>query len=364
MKTNYKIALLLLSLSPISLLAAAGRTADGCTYKVINGQYLTDCSQRADEIKVRAPAPEEASETVVTTEASRPVPTSYDEVPVREKTTSNELRSTPSAPAIMPVPVSQPQNYNQEKTPREKAITAAVVKNSDVDLDDIGDNIDFGFGDQIYFGAMAGSTSFKDSPSGSTLGLSLGVGSNIDRNFSVELGYSYAKQGLNLGLASRKGGAINPYPVGSGVYSPNDASLSSNLLSLDFQWNFLGIANSFRPFFGFGLGWKSSTLQEIRSSQNMYSFSPNNAPVEEASLKQNSFGAIFSGGLKYRVNRNFLVVGSYRYFAPFARSAVAINNPNQYFSYNPAQGSSLGLGDAALAGSAQQQLMGGVQFLF
>ena len=44
---KHTLSVFLLASLIASAAHAAGRTADGCTYRVVNGQYLTDCSGNA-----------------------------------------------------------------------------------------------------------------------------------------------------------------------------------------------------------------------------------------------------------------------------------------------------------------------------
>ena len=81
------LATFLVTLFPLAALAAStsGRTADGCSYRVINGQYLTDCAKAKDTVAQVAAAPAEDS-TV----------TNYGAVPVR----SNPDANAPSVQVI------------------------------------------------------------------------------------------------------------------------------------------------------------------------------------------------------------------------------------------------------------------------
>lgn len=80
------------------------------------------------------------------------------------------------------------------------------------------------FLDKTWVGATLGASNMKESNSGSTVGVGLNIGTNIDDTFGVELGWGYAKQNLRMGLASR-GANVDANAGLTGMAPDSDASL-------------------------------------------------------------------------------------------------------------------------------------------
>jgi outer membrane protein W len=316
----------LFAIAALPLLAQAeglnGRTADGCTYKVINGQYLTSCP-------TSRPA---AAQDLAQTAAAAPV-TDYSAVPVRQ----NSQAPAPALqqPALQEVPFTAPPSHRG----RIQAIAAEDREEA------ARDRLRARLIDKTYVGGLIGSNSMKAASAGGGMGLGVNLGTNIDENLGVEFAYAYAKQDLNLGLASR---ALTPSPNAS--LGGSDSSLSSHLFSAELQAHLTDPVKRLRPYLGLGLGWKTSTLEENA-----------NSPLTGAangSLHQNIFGGLGTAGTKLRLSQAFQLGLAFRYFFPIARQAASLEQPQG------ASGTDLTKADSALTGSAQSQLLGGVQYLF
>ncbi len=307
---KYVLSLLLLSATPA--LATSGKTADGCTYRVINGQYLTSCDSKSDTVKQASAAPQ----TV----------TNYGAVP---------MRNNPAAPAPSIQPIS---TMNVQVPSQSTLLEAKEERREEREMDKAVD--------LTYVGAQLGSTSIKNANSSTGGGVTLGT--NLDDHFGVELGYNYTKQGLQLGLNSRGG---------PGAYTPvrgNDASLRSHLISGEAQAYLTDALKRLRPYAGLGLGWKSSTLEE-----NSYGYGGGSM----GSLNQTSLGAIGSLGAKFRVGQSIQLGLMLSYFLPFSRQDARLEQASSPYGY-AAPMSRLVREDDALTGAGQSQIQGGVQYLF
>jgi opacity protein-like surface antigen len=296
--------------------ATSGRTADGCTYRIINGQYLTSC----DEPKA-APA------------ASAPVEApvlSYESVPMRANTLASPPPPTASTAVAPPAQDSIAEEVYETRRPKER--------NKLVDT--------------TYVGAQVGSTSISKAGSGTGVGVM--VGSFFDDHFGFELGYSYTKQNLALGLESRGAGPVN-------TYSPNDAVLKAHLISGEVQGYLTDTFNQLRPYLGLGLGFKSSSLNETPRGNRYggeWGISSGAAASSGSSLTQSSLGGLGSAGAKFRIGRAFQLGFSFRYFFPLARQESRLEQP--LYSEN----ARLTKADDALTGASQYQLLGGLQYAF
>lgn len=349
--------LLLLSgltlLFSLSALAAdsSGRTADGCTYKVINGQYLTSCPKRGEALAAR---------DSVHTVAAAPAPvTSYDSIPIHR----NYAASSPSLP---------PQQPSVSYAP---AVSSIERDNAVSDFDAREDlhraHLHAKLVDQTYVGVQLGASNMKESNAGSATGFGLELGTNVDDTFGFEFGYSYSKQDLSLGLASRSSAdpgttsasAIN---TGDGSVNPSssttaatgaDSTLSSNLLRGEVLAHLTDSVKRLRPYVGAGLGWRTATLQENASS-SIYGNS-----LAGGSLHQTSLGGIASAGTKLRVAKSVSLSFAFDYFLPIARQDARLEQPVASTN-GTASTSKLSSTDNVLTGSSQYQILGGVQYAF
>jgi opacity protein-like surface antigen len=298
--------------------ALSGKTADGCSYKVINGQYLTTCAPKASDKVIQVAA------------AQAPV-TSYDSVP---------MRMNPEAP-IPSVQVAAPQTMAVSlSTPAQSAMLESSIENRQ-------EEHHHDFQDSVYVGALVGSTSIKEA--GSSTGLGLTLGTDLDEYFGLELGYNYTKQGMNLGLDSRGTDLGDTYP------SRDDANLQSHLISGTVQGYLTEMGRKLRPYLGLGLGWKSSSLTEKNLGYAGES--------SGGTLSQSAFGGIAGAGAKLRVGKRFQVGLSFNYFFPLARQESRLrSNPSPY---NDGYGQTrLTKADDELTGSAQALWQGGLEYSF
>ena len=355
--------LLLLSLVlPLSAHAVSGRTADGCTYRIINGQYLTSCPKDKEVAKARTPAPIEAP-TVAAPIAPEAV-ANYGDVPMRQNPnapvpsveilppSSEVIVNKPAAPSIMNVGITTPSRvqvrgeYAIEETRaahrRDERMNRAL--------------------DKINVGISGGSTTISASGN-SGLGLGATIATPLDEYFAVELGYSFARQDLNLGLNQRDTEKASISNFAPGPYNANDSRLQSHLVSLEAQGYFTNALRRFRPYLGAGVGFKSSTLDE-KTNYNPYTGT--GELIYPGSLSQTSFGGIGEAGAKVRVGKDVSLGFSFRYYFPFTRQAANLEQAplNLYGSDGAPSDTRLSRSDDKLTGSSQYQLMGGVQYAF
>lgn len=320
-------ALLLATLFPLAATAApSGRTADGCTYRVINGQYLTDCKAK-DTVAQADAAP--ARDTTVT---------SYDSVPVRSNPDANAPSVQVVEPATMNVRIAPPA---QNALIKEEVEIEKAEKHHDHDP----------IFNTAYVGVGIGSTSLGNAASSTGFGLSLGT--PLSDYFNIELGYSYTSQGMSLGLASRGTPASGPSLL------QEDSSLRSNLITAEMQGYLTDVYTRFRPYLGLGFGWKMSSLRESTSIATASGYSASSGSI----LSQTTLGGVVSAGTKLGLSRDFGLTFSFRYYFPFATQLPTLQagSTNPYMAPTPPR---LTLEDAALTGSGQTQLQGGVQYSF
>ncbi|MGZ6286829.1 MAG: outer membrane beta-barrel protein [Bdellovibrionota bacterium] len=349
---------LALTTSLSSAFAASGKTADGCSYQIVNGQYLTTCAKTkatsSDQVASAAAAPQAAPQ------AAAPAPTSYDSVPMRYE---------PSAPHPSVTQTSlQPETMNvQIATPQNKLVGQ---KDDREDRDDFSNN-NWERGrsrqhqeliDSTYVGAFLGASTMSSVSAGSALGVGLNVGTNIDDNFGFELGYSYSSQDLNLNLDSRA--SADPLATSTAGYAhQNDATLRSHLFSGEFQGHFTDSFKRLRPYLGAGLGWKASSVEENTISN---SYGP--AATSGGTLSQNTLGGIASAGVKFRISNAFNFGAAFKYFMPILHQNSKLEQPQSNYSgygvYPTAAETRLTKADDALTGSGQYQILGGLQYLF
>lgn len=288
-----------------------GKTADGCSYRIINGQYLTSCDQ-----KTEPPTPQAAP---------APVVTSYDAVPVRQSF---------AAPQPVSAPVSEP-------APAATQSSAIVVPQST--YQDRRQEQRDQYVDATYVGGAIGSSTITESNAGSSTGFGVALGTNLDDFLGIELGYAYTNQDLNLGLAAR-GGA----PQAAGT---SDASLRSHLISAEIQGHLTDVFKRLRPYAGLGLAWKSSTLEED-AQPAFYPYSVQS--TKGGSIQQTSLGAIASAGTKFRLTQTLQLGVAFRYFLPLSRQNPTLGSA----------GTRLTQADSRLTGSSQHQFSGGLFYAF
>jgi outer membrane protein W len=333
----------------------SGKTADGCTYKIINGQYLTSCPSKTarpssdkGNAYTASPAPAPRSGGAATNQQPGPV-TDYASVPVYTKPGS----TAPSLP---------PQQPNQGGTHFGGPTSSIEKENSVADVDgiDMGrrERLKSKLLDETYVGLEIGASNMKESNAGSSTGFGLTVGTQIDDIFGVELGYSYAKQDLNMGLASRGSAAPAQTTGGAGfgtVAPSTDSALSSNLFTGELQAHLTDPVKRLRPYVGAGLGWRSATLAENIDQNN---------GLSGGELHQNALGGLASAGTTLRITKQINLGFAFRYFFPLIRPDARLEQPLQLSSNQTSTQSQLTGDDSLLTGSSQYQVLGGVQYSF
>ncbi len=327
----------------------SGKTADGCSYKIINGQYLTSCPGKG------ASEPTPVAQDTVIVNSGRPVG-SYGDVPMRR----NSAAAAPSMqqPRIMEArPASAPVSSITSSIEAEGQGGSAIE-------DERRERLKNKLLDKTYVGAILGASNMKSSNSGSAVGMGLNLGTNIDDHFGVELGWSYAKQNLRLGLASR-GGNVDQSANPS---SSNDAALTSHLFTGELQAHLTDPLKRLRPYLGAGIGWRTAKLSETPQAP-VNSDVPNYGATGGGSLHQSAFGGLVSAGSKLRLSKSFNLGFAFRYFFPLLRQSAKIEQPSSP-SYPGDNGENqngetkLSKGDDALTGSSQYQVVGGLQYAF
>lgn len=324
---NATILLSTLFLSSPAFAEVSGKTADGCSYRVINGQYLTSCEKK-EAARAQDQITQVSAATAPVTQA--PV-TSYDSVPVRYNSAAPQpsVVSTPTQPAITNITLSQPNQQAPQVSYRERR---EEQRDEMVDA--------------TYVGGALGSTTISASNAGSATSIGLNLGTNLDDYLGVEIGYSFSKQDTNLGLVNR--GASSPQPA-----KTTDSDLRSHLLSAEVQMHLTDTFKRLRPFAGLGVGWKNSTLEEDSQPTNLF-----NQSSGGGSISQTSIGAVASAGTKFRLTKTWQLGLAFRYFVPLSRQTANLKE------VSGSTGSKLNTADAKLTGSSQHQFSGGLLYSF
>lgn len=311
-----------------------GTTANGCSYQVINGEYRYNCPTNA-----KTPI-----EPIATTPA--PAPTATPQV--------QNIQTT--APQIMPVAIEAPQDQSQRVLGENSRRVHTIESENTFEAKPNNSKAD-----SLYASAAIGSNTMTQASSNSTA-FGIGLGTDLDDFLGLEIGYSYSKQDMQMGLANRPGPAVPSNPYGSST----DSYLSSHLISAEVQYHLTELGHRLRPFVGGGLAWRSSTLAEDLSYQNSYQNNyaygntATSAMNQNGQLNQKSLGALASLGAKLRISDTVQIVGSFRYFLPLSRQdAVITSDANRSNS-----GTHLLANDKDLTGSSQYQLLAGVQLFF
>lgn len=324
----------------------SGKTADGCSYKIINGQYLTSCPGK----QTAEPSPVLAQNEAANVNGGRPIG-SYGDVPVRRNSAAN----APSYIQAQPRPMAAPVPSITSSIEEESYSSGTSVS------DDRRERLKNKLLDKTYFGLLLGASNMKNSNTGSAFGFGLNLGTNIDDHFGVEVGYTYAKQNLRLGLASR-GSNVDQ---GTPGLTKSDSELSSNLLTGEFQAHLTDPLKRLRPYLGAGLGWRSSTLSESKTAANEIQGTPASGG---GSLHQSALGGLATAGTKLRLSKAFHLGFAFRYFFPLLRQDARLEQPVSVASggeegQTPNE-TKLGKGDDVLTGSSQYQVLGGVSYVF
>lgn len=322
-----KILLAILALFPITAKALTGRTADGCTYKVINGQYFTNCDAKKSAEKSATVPASELNNGDIKAEATATAPSSYGEVPMRGNGAPTHTIAVPAPKTYSSV---EPE---QEKAPviREDYTTERKRK---VDT----------LQDSAYVGVHMGS--FSQGDAGSSTGFGINLGTPVDSHYGFELGYGYTSTGIQLGNAGS--GTTTNYS------SRSDASLKSHLFTGELHAYLTDTLARFRPYVGAGLGYKSSTLKEKQSADEF-------GITRMGSLSQTSIGLLGSGGLRFRVADTFQIAAGIKYFLPVSRSDARLETGRGEYGNTPTK---LSAADDTFTGSGMFQILGGIQYHF
>jgi hypothetical protein len=335
-----------------------GRTADGCTYKVINGQYLTSCPKRGEALAAR---------DSVHTVAAAPQPvTNYDSIPVHHNYAAAAPQLPPQQPSV---------SYGVSSIERDNGVASDYDARDDIKRERLHAKLV----DQTYVGLQIGASNVKESNAGSATGFGLEIGTNVDDTFGFEFGYSYSKQNLNLNLSSRDSndpfassalatsdGSVNSTSSivnsqgstnGTVAATGSDSTLSTNLFRGEVLAHLTDSVKRLRPYVGAGLGWRTATLQE-NSSSSIYGSS-----LAGGSLHQNVLGGIASAGTKLRIAKSVSLSFAFDYYLPISRASARLEQPVTAMN-ETASSSRLTSSDSILTGSSQYQILGGVQYAF
>lgn len=329
--------LFLLLISPAS--SFAGQTSNGCSYKVINGEYHYDCKN--------APAP------------AAPAPAPATPIP-SQRVTDTPITSYSAAPMAAPseraVPSANIPTMNISIAPPVQNQTINTTESSSSSANTSQQNYRDEFLDATYVGVMVGGSTISGANAGSALGAGLTVGTNLDEYLGIEIAYAYTKQDLYLNLAAR-GAATTMSPYGS-TFQTNDSAVNAHLLSAEIQFHLTDSFKRLRPYAGLGLGWKQSTLSEKNSAPsnnyNGYNYGMNSVTQESGTLSQSSIGALASLGTKFRFSKNLQGLIAMRYFLPVSSQAATRSGAVNHFNS----------GDSDITSSSLYQIVGGVQYAF
>ena len=354
---------LILAPMPAMAKTISGKTADGCSYQIVNGKYITNCPAKnlgsSDSVSNTASAP-----------TASPTITSYGAVPVRANnnalrpsvesvTYTNTVSPQVNQAPTMIVPISTP---DQGRMVPQESYAERKIERQDKFLN------------STYAGASLGSANINSNGGGSSLGFGLQTGTNIDEFFGVEISYSYSKHDTFLNLQNR--GATNPFPnsqlSNNGfATSASDSTLKTHLITADVLAHLTDTDKRLRPYLGLGLGFQSSKLEE--NSSVPLAMNPGASNVA-GSLSQSSFGISTSGGTKFRITDSIQFAAALKYFFPVFRNSAKFDqspglapasvSADGTTTDSTSVGSKLDSGDSRMTGSAQYQISGGLQYVF
>lgn len=317
--------------------AEDGKTANGCTYKVVQGKYVADCSARTapnswatQAVATRAGAASAPMAAPQSTRPPGPIVESYSNVPVAgERAAPRSSAPTVAVPMelvhqgrVLPLE----ENSREELPPRARA---ARTK------------------DGTYIGATLGSVALNDPHVDAGAGLGLTLGTNLDEFFGTELSYSYTEMSGSLGLNRRQG-----------IFLANDASsdiqVRSHWVSAEVLAHITDETYRLRPYGGLGLGWKNTSMKDTRGSGLSRSFAN--------TLSQNSVGISSSVGAKLRVSHDVQIGLAGKFFIPVWRQdpdlqSQSLKTPNT-------DNGALAESDRSVTGASVWSVLGTVQYLF
>ena len=357
---------------------SSGKTANGCTYEVVNGKYYYNCPE-AKAADVAAPASAAPATVAVAIAEAPPAAAQAISAP-----NSSYYPQEPKGPAEVVSP-TLPRNSREYSTLRGKANPFPVDPRAE-------DGPEASFGEMTYAGISLGSTNFLNTETlkGATTAYGVQVGTNVNEYLGIELGYSYAKTEAYLGLEQRSNGrVVTPFTrarqasAAGQAGDPNpplenvDTTLTAHLINMEGQFHLTKAKARFRPYAGVGLGYKASNLQE--------NFPVGTTGAANASVAQGSLGATAGIGAKFRVSESIQVAAAFRFFIPVSTSepewstqptpprsagpGAAANaqggDPSAAAQYNNSRAQNLYQGsDTKLTSSALSQIAATVQYIF
>lgn len=261
--------------------SSSGKTANGCTYQVINGQYVANC-----------PASSEQEEMV-------------------------DVEGNPTPPpSNIPAPKEAPQQVVSPSLPRSAAGVTVLRSESEFAEGNYDSSAP-----KFYLGAGLGTAFLTDAERlrGNTMAFGLQIGADLNDVLGLEFGYSYQSQDLFLGLESRANGqVITPQNQtqnrGTSVAPTSniDSTLRAHVFALESQFHLTERASTFRPFAGVGLAIKQASLVE--------NFPSGTSGETGSSVSQTSFSLAASVGAKVRLAENLQIVGLLRLLLPITSS--------------------------------------------
>lgn len=263
-------------LASASHAATTGQTANGCSYKIINGKYHYNCDAKTPAVQTS-------------------VPRQYQERPA--EVVSPSLQRRPAVPARSAgsfSTVSDAGAYNKSR--------GGSFSN------------DLFFVDKIYLGAQVGglglTTDVGDANTATAFGVS--AGADIDRNLGFEISYNYSNHELLMGLLSRNPAiTVAPLP-GQTLIIEKDAEMVSHHIAAEVQYYLTSPNNRFRPFAGAGVFWRRSNIEEALPA--------NVSGTTNSEFTQSTFGVPLSAGAQFYFTRKLRLIGQFRYLQPVLKS--------------------------------------------
>lgn len=292
-----------------------GTTANGCTYRIINGKYFVNCPNQKQANGAPAAAPNTAVRGTF-------------------KPTNLPAANSPANRGAV-VPAQPPQSYsNVGSIPAGQQMESPTLPKNQQNVPVLGTQFPGDpqgveeaegkdpakFGNLVYGGIVLGRTNFIDTDNldGDSTGFGVEFGTNLTEHIGIALGYSFQKVDLFLGLEDRSGGAvITPFtkaknkPTGTITQVPltnEDSTLIAHIISAEAQLHLTNARAAFRPFAGLGLGYKISSIEE--------NFPAGTDGASNSSMQQNAFGLTAGVGSKYRLSKAIQLGASFRFFIP------------------------------------------------
>lgn len=303
---------------------AAGTTANGCSYKVINGKYHYNCEAKSPSVQTSVPG---------------------------------YYRDNKPAEVVSPSLARATSTVEPTVTPARMANTSTSQYQGPGD--------DWLFLDKVFVGGQIGGLGLTTGEGSANTATSFGVGlsADLNHNFGFELSYTYAGFELFMGLMNRSP-EVQPSPFGGITTVTKDAEMVSHHVVAEGQYFLTSSRNKFRPFAGAGIFWRRSTIEETLPA--------NTIGATNSEFSQTSFGIPLSAGLQVYFNRTIRLNTQFRYLQPIFTSdaqidynqsgtgasagVAAFNQPQVLTLFNE--------NDEDITGSAAYQLSATLQFSF